>query len=151
MGPPPQKANEGDRSERPDAGGVPFTCAHTTKGVFTDSGYASALASVCQKSALGGQGDSSKLTTLAAPEELDARTIYSDEGSIHGAELDTYKVELVDNLVNRVRQFEPGPDSLESVFEAMPSLMRAFALELGRPGSTKVQRDVMYFVHKYRQ
>jgi len=130
---------------------VPFTCAHTTKGVFTDSGYASALASVCQKSALGGQGDSSKLTTLAAPEELDARTIYSDEGSIHGAELDTYKVELVDNLVNRVRQFEPGPDSLESVFEAMPSLMRAFALELGRPGSTKVQRDVMYFVHKYRQ
>lgn len=53
--------------------------------------------------------------------------------------------------MNRVRHLEADPETLESIFEAMPTLMKSLVLGLGRPGSTKAQRDVMYFVHKYRK
>ncbi|KAM7224237.1 hypothetical protein V8F06_000018 [Rhypophila decipiens] len=49
-----------------------------------------------------------------------------------------------------MRQFRSEPETLEKVFEALPLLLRSFALQLGQPGSSKAQRDVMYFVHKYR-
>ncbi|KAK4448373.1 hypothetical protein QBC34DRAFT_327770 [Podospora aff. communis PSN243] len=84
-------------------------------------------------------------------EKLDVRAVYSDEGSVNGAELDTYKVELVDNLVKNVRLVQAEPEALEGIFVELPSLLKAFALTLGQPGSTKIERDVMYFIHKYRE
>jgi hypothetical protein len=114
-------------------------------GAFTDSGYASASAPLCEKSVEETRKDDPK------QEELDTRTVYSDEGSINGAELDTYKAELVDNLVKNVRLFQAESEVLEDIFAGLPSLLKAFALSLGQPGSTKVQKDVMYFIHKYRE
>jgi len=86
----------------------------------------------------------------AIADPCDTATIYSDEGSIQGAELDTYKSELADNLANKVRQLGADAEALEGLVETLPSLFKAFALRLGQPGSTKTQKDVMYFVYKYR-
>lgn len=134
-----------------DVWSVPLMDAHTIHGASMDSGYATASVRECQNGTLDTQDGDSKVLTSIEVGECDGKTVYSDEGSIAGAELDTYKVELVDNLVNWVRQLEPGPETLESICEVMPMLMKSFALRLGQPGSTKTERDVMYFIHKYRK
>ncbi|KAK4125965.1 hypothetical protein N657DRAFT_678983 [Parathielavia appendiculata] len=112
--------------------------AFTVHGESMDSGYPSAFASAGRQKESVREGNG------------DARTVYSDEGSIDGAELDAYKRELVDDLVNEARRLEAEPEALEKVFDAMPPLLKPFALALGQFGSTQAQRDVMYFVHKYR-
>lgn len=121
--------------------------AFTVYGASMDSGYVSACQ---QKDADPAQDDQSKPVMSVEAADCDARTVYSDEGSIGRAELDTYKSELVDDLVNHVRALDAEPEVLERVFGAMPELMRSFALTLGQSGSTQAQRDVMYFVHRYR-
>ncbi|KAK4095834.1 hypothetical protein N658DRAFT_437414 [Parathielavia hyrcaniae] len=121
------------------------------KDAFTDSGYASALApSRQQKDANPAQDDTSKPVVSTAVDDCDTRTVYSDEGSIGGAELDAYKGEFVDDLVSKARRLGAEPEALDKIFEAMPQWMESFALALGQTGSTQAQRDVMYFVHKYR-
>lgn len=103
-----------------------------------DSGYGSELPEACT--------NLSYLTAVSC----DIRPVYSGQGGVSGPELDTYKSDLVDSLVNNVRRFQADSESLERIFEAMPELLRSFALALGQPGSTPAQRDVMYFIHKYR-
>jgi hypothetical protein len=124
--------------------------SHTVHGPATDSGYASA--SLCQKSVANVHDADLNSSTLVATETCDAGTVYSGEGSISGdPELDAYQSELVDDLVNKMREFETEPETLASIFEQLPLRLKCFALRLGQPGSSKAERDVMYFVHKYRR
>lgn len=81
-----------------DIGSAPLMDAHTTHVASMDSGYATASVPACQRSSVGTQDDNPKLPASTAIDECDARTVYSDQGSIVGGELDTYKVELVNNL-----------------------------------------------------
>ncbi|KAK0751264.1 hypothetical protein B0T18DRAFT_319853 [Schizothecium vesticola] len=124
------------------------TDTYTVNGASVDSGYVSAIASGLHSS--GSMADPGSMAPVAE-EEFDAQTVYSDGASINGQELEVYKAELVDNLVREVRKLDASPDALERIFDALPALIKSFALQLGQPGSTKEQRDVMYFVHKYRQ
>ena len=133
-----------------EVGALPPADAYTVHGNSMDSGYVSALASGCQKDALIRQDDIPETTEPTDVEACEVATLYSDEGSISGAELTAYKSELVDHLAEQVRKLGMVPETLETIFEDLPSLMKAFALKLGQPGSTKAERDVMYFVHKHR-
>ena len=112
----------------------------TVHGGLTDSGYASACLAAYHL-------DTGPPTLV---DQSEVRTIYSDEGSIEGTELDAYKMELADSLASKVRQLGQDPKTLRRLSEILPALLKAFALRLGQPRSTKNQRDVMYFVHKYR-
>jgi hypothetical protein len=94
--------------------------------------------------------EGSNSATTVTTDDYDAKTMYSAEGSLGGMGLDRYKSELVDDLVNKMCQFEAEPETLEKVFEMLPLLLKSFALRLGQSGSSKAQRDVMYFVHKSR-
>jgi hypothetical protein len=124
--------------------------SYTVAGNSMDSGYASGVALAGQKDDTH-QQDTSLESDLTVIKEWDTRTMYSDEGSISGADVTIYKVELVDNLVAKVRELGAGEESLDRMLEALPSLLKALALKLGQPGSSKSQRDVMYFIHRYRQ
>ena len=126
-----------------------FTDFRVVHGTHTDSGYASACNPLCRGSA-GGELNTSKLVTTAEADESDARTVYSEEGSLGSIELDTYKSDLVSDLVNKMSQFKAKPEELEKGFDALPQLLQSFALRLGQSGSSKAERDVMYFVHKHR-
>jgi len=149
--PEPLEADHESLPVLPDVGALPLADVYTVHGNSMDSGYVSALVSGYQKDTLGSRMEILETAESSEVESCDATTVYSDEGSISGAELDVYKSELVDSLVEQVRKVGLGSESLEVIFEDLPSHMKAFALRLGQPGSSKAERDVMYFVHKYRQ
>jgi len=116
-----------------------------------DSGYVSALASNYEKGVSNIRNDILASTVRVEAEDCDAGTVYSQEGSITGDKLDIYKSELVDGLVEQIGKLQTTPEILERIFKELPLLLKQFALRLGQPGSSKAERDVMYFVHKYRQ
>lgn len=124
--------------------------SHTAAGNSMDSGYGSAVALAGQKDDTHHQ-DTGLESDLTDIKEWDKRTMYSGEGSISGADVTIYKVELADNLVAKVHELGAGGESLDRMVGVLPSLLKALALKLGQPGSSKSQRDVMYFLHKYRQ
>ncbi|KAK0614458.1 hypothetical protein B0T14DRAFT_606748 [Immersiella caudata] len=124
--------------------------AYTVHGRSIDSGYASALASDQQKSGLGSHTTILESVEAAEIEPDGAEAVYSDEGSVTGAELEGYKSDLVNDLVGHIRGLGADTELLGLILHQLPSLIRSFALKLGQPGSMKSQRDVMYFLHKYR-
>lgn len=142
FGPPPPEQPYHTKTD-PTVG---LVGSHTVAGNSMDSGYASAVALAEQK-----HQDTGLESDLTVIKEWDTRTMYSDEGSINGADVNIYKVELVDNLVAKVHELGAGGESLDRMVGVLPSLLKALALKLGQPGSSQSQRDVMYFVHKYRQ
>jgi len=129
----------------------PIFDAYTPHGHSVDSGYASALASCHQKSGDGSQIEILESIEGAEIETETAETVYSDEGSVTGTELEGYKSDLVDNLVEHSRGLGADPEQLALIFQQLPSWIKALALKLGQLGSTKTERDVMYFLHRYRQ
>ena len=117
-----------------------------------DFGYASAFATASQKALSTSRLQQTNINFMTTPDDRDdAETVCSDGSlSVDEADLADYKAELVDDLASKVRKLDASPDALERMFAALPSLMRSFALKLGQPGSIQAERDVMYFVHKYR-
>jgi len=137
---------------RPDGSSLPpLLDAYTIHSNSMDSGYVSALASNYEKGVSNIRNDILASTVRVEAEDCDAGTVYSQEGSITGDKLDIYKSELVDGLVEQIRKLQTTPEILERIFKELPLLLKQFALRLGQPGSSKAERDVMYFVHKYRQ
>ncbi|KAK3386037.1 hypothetical protein B0H63DRAFT_523362 [Podospora didyma] len=119
----------------------PMPNAQTVHESSTDSGYLSALATGSDAQ------QTEKHESRAVVEEWDIETVYSDPGSTGDPDLNVYKLELVDSLVHQVTRLDASPETLERVFEVLPSLLKSLALKLGQPGSTKAQRDVIYFLY----
>ncbi|PLN75622.1 hypothetical protein BDW42DRAFT_199323 [Aspergillus taichungensis] len=58
--------------------------------------------------------------------------------------------ELANDLVHVVEPYKENDDVLRHVFEALPELLRAFALTLGHSSSGRMQRETMVFIHRHR-
>ncbi|RSL61850.1 hypothetical protein CEP53_004930 [Fusarium sp. AF-6] len=120
----------------------------------TDSGYAS----VGKDTEPTSVGDSTSRQQLAkfdphlphSRDEDDAATVYSVAASVPENDMETYKSELSDAIIKALRPHVSDAEQLESVTSHLPLLLQSFALRLGCPGSGKAEREVMYFVHKYR-
>ncbi|KAK3379222.1 hypothetical protein B0T24DRAFT_694793 [Lasiosphaeria ovina] len=101
-------------AERDAAAPLPAVDAYTVHGNSVDSGYVSALAPGSRKGALDSAQDgilqTIETTELAA---CDTETVYSNEGSVTGEELDAYKSELVDSLVGQ-DESNPEPERVDS-------------------------------------
>ncbi|PKY06683.1 hypothetical protein P168DRAFT_232537 [Aspergillus campestris IBT 28561] len=82
-------------------------------------------------------------------EEDDAESIYSDTSSASNM-TKGYIDELANDLVHVVEPYKENDDVLPHVFEALPELLRAFALTLGHSSSSRTQRDMMVFIHRHR-
>ncbi|KAK4100298.1 hypothetical protein N658DRAFT_559776 [Parathielavia hyrcaniae] len=110
------------------------------KDAFTDSGYASALApSRRQKDDNPAHDDTFKPVMSVAAEDCDAQTVYSDEGSIGGAELDATRAIVppaqgVNAGALRGRHDAgPGTDPVDS--EITSSRISEWLVGLGEPGA----------------
>ncbi|KAH7022527.1 hypothetical protein EDB80DRAFT_694949 [Ilyonectria destructans] len=121
---------------------------------FTDSGYASV-----RRDAGPMSDEKTILTQLAVePDSTESRnedtndtaTVYSIAWSVPEDELDTYKSELSEAILKNLRRHVPDVELLESLATVLPSSLKSFALRLGCPGSSKAEKEVMYFVHKHR-
>ncbi|KAJ4258805.1 hypothetical protein NW762_007892 [Fusarium torreyae] len=79
----------------------------------------------------------------------DAATTYSVALSLAEEDINTYKAELSETIFNNVRQNDPTVESLEALGEALPSLLRCFALRLGSPGSSKTEKEIMDIANRF--
>ncbi|KAH8736710.1 hypothetical protein BGZ61DRAFT_1503 [Ilyonectria robusta] len=121
---------------------------------FTDSGYASVGRDAGPMS-----DEKTILTQLAVEPDStksrnedmdDTATVYSIAWSVPEDELDTYKSELSEAILKNLRRHVSDVELLESLATILPSSLKSFALRLGCPGSSKAEKEVMYFVHKHR-
>ncbi|KAK4452767.1 hypothetical protein QBC34DRAFT_345840 [Podospora aff. communis PSN243] len=58
---------------------------------------------------------------------------------------------LADFVASETAKSDKAPQSVEILRCSLPRLLRAFALRLGCVGSSKTEREVMFFVHKHRK
>jgi hypothetical protein len=62
-----------------------------------------------------------------------------------------YITKLAAELFYTVKSYHSDRKTLRRISEILPDLLRAFALKLGHKAQIQMQRDVSYFVHKYRE
>lgn len=121
---------------------------------WTDSGYASRGKHTAPTSL----GDSSPKQQRTEPEfhrqydddEDEVATVYSVATSVPEDDLETYKSELSEAIIKAVLPHVSDAEQLESLTSLLPNLLQSFALRLGCPGSSKAEKEIMYFVHKHR-
>ncbi|KAM0427797.1 hypothetical protein ACHAPT_007254 [Fusarium lateritium] len=132
--------------------GSPTDLACTEQWI--DSGYASLSEDTAPTSA--GNSTSKQQpanrgsSQLGNDDEDDASTVYSAADSVPEDELETYKSELSEAILKAVLPHVSDAELLESLASLLPALLQSFALRLGCPGSSKAEREIMYFVHKHR-
>ena len=123
--------------------------------LLTDSGYASVKGDI--RPTFKDETGQVLLSTAHDPSRLpiddseDAATTYSVAWSVPEEELDTYKLELSESIHKNICRHVPDPELLKTLTSALPSFLRSFALRLGAPGSSKAEKEVMYFVHMHRK
>ncbi|KAL4951427.1 hypothetical protein BDW69DRAFT_186424 [Aspergillus filifer] len=129
-----------------------------------DSGYASSMSRArgnCETSnkeqhpedvKISVDGMSSEAVTMDTDvrEESETESIYSDVSAISDSKMG-YLSELADELVNVVQPYQFDEDVMRKVSNALPALLKAFALSLGHGQSTAMHREAMVFIHKYRR
>ncbi len=123
---------------------------HTNFGPFTDSGYASLERYSGAPERNISLPQCSPGTENSSGKDDDAVTVYSATWSISENELDMYKSELVDTILDSIRSTSPDAKLVKPLSDSLPALLKAFALRLGCVGSSKAEREVMYFVHRHR-
>ncbi|CAH0047215.1 unnamed protein product [Clonostachys solani] len=114
----------------------------------TDSGYGSQLATGSQKGLIESHAVDAQYETDAGFDGT--ATEYSDTSSVATWKKESYIEEFVDDLVARVRELQPDEETLDRISALLPDLLKAFALRVGYNAPSRMHRDVMYFIHKYR-
>ncbi|KAH6842651.1 hypothetical protein B0I37DRAFT_201108 [Chaetomium sp. MPI-CAGE-AT-0009] len=112
---------------------LPEYCAHT------DSGYASV----------------GRVAEPQGKEDVeDSATVYSVANSISRDEMEMYTSLFAEALADFVSSETQGAGKdwvlVRAIGASLPELLRAFSLRLGCAGSSNVEREVMYFIHKHR-
>lgn len=115
--------------------------SHEVKGVL--SGIPVVEGSLSVPDNADGAGDSTAVT--------DDASVYTSNGSVASETRDTYAEVLVDDLVESVLDCPMSPENTNKVSEALPGLLKTFALSLGHCPPSQMHRDVMLFIRKYRE
>ena len=113
----------------------------------TDSGYAS-LGRVAEP-----QAKEDVLNNVPNDTE-DSATVYSVANSVSQDDMEMYTSQFAEALADFVSSAtqNAGEDAalVQAAGASLPELLRAFSLRLGSAGSSKAEREVMYFIHKHR-
>lgn len=135
---------------------------------FTDSGYASSkyetskevsveakfvqqTADVHATSAMDQSNAAYIVENLDAVEVDEVRSMYSDISSVPDAKNEKLVVELAEELSKAIRPYQPNEQAMHRIFQILPDLLKAFALNVGGSTASQMHRDVMVFIHKYRR
>ncbi|KAI0402500.1 hypothetical protein F4802DRAFT_575304 [Xylaria palmicola] len=81
----------------------------------------------------------------------DNETVYSEVAGSSGMRTESYVEALADDLFVKVRGEQISPQMLGKLSEALPTLLKTVALNIGYKNRTQIQRDVMIFIHKQRE
>ncbi|CAH0044839.1 unnamed protein product [Clonostachys solani] len=113
----------------------------------TDSGYASAF----RGNKFGDPTTDSSFQESANQciDDTDT-TIYSDASDTTFSRRECYISELASHLASETRSLRLSQETQTRVSEALPELLRVFALKIGHEACDKMHRGVMAFVHKGR-
>lgn len=147
---------------------------------FTDSGYASSKGGLLDQVKGGAniasreQAINSELVlsrataaegSLSIPDNTDeaeysasvveSTSVYTSNSSVASELKDAYTEALVDELLESVLDCLVGPENVEQISEqiseALPELLKNFALSIGFCPPGPMHRNVMVFIHKYRE
>ena len=107
-----------------------------------------------------GTGAGSHLSNVQATEKVvveqnrqefdDARTEYSDLSTTQTI-VSNYVEELAQDLSYLLDDSDYESEMVEELCVSLPVLLQRFALNIGHESDTKEAREVMYYVHRYRQ
>jgi hypothetical protein len=123
------------------------------KAPLTDSGYASIPNPFSTSNVLHSSEQSQLpanaelLTAMNEKDREDVRTIYSAATTIGSACAQTYISELCTDIYDEIGPildanfWNPLPD-------ALPWIIKAFAINISYESTAKVNQDIMYFIHK---
>jgi hypothetical protein len=81
----------------------------------------------------------------------DTETVYSDVSSLIDQKVDSYASALAGDIIKRLKVEDLDSSATEILCSALPRLLRAFATKLGYEAPSQTHRDVMFFIHKYRE
>jgi hypothetical protein len=78
-----------------------------------------------------------------------ADTVYSksESSNLHDK---GYVIDIAAALYESIDWLNLDIPTLKRVSELLPDLLRTFAIKVGYSADTQIQRDIAYFVHKYR-
>jgi hypothetical protein len=147
---PPQGVGHPPNLDRPS--NIPFPLERS-EVPFTDSGYAS-LPKLNHRTNMAPAFDKLKCpantefsTTVTDTDREDANTIYSAATTVGPARAQHYIAQLCSDIYNKLGQcFD---DRLwNTLSEALPELIKAFAIKIGYDSSALVNQEIMYFLHK---
>jgi len=85
-----------------------------------------------------------------SPADHDTMAAFSSASSIPANDLDTWETELPEKLYKDLRLIDPAIDFVGRLGDAVPPLLRSFALRLGSIGSSKAEREIMLFIYTHR-
>ncbi|RBR24683.1 uncharacterized protein FIESC28_02456 [Fusarium coffeatum] len=78
------------------------------------------------------------------------RATFPGASNMSATELDDLKSELPERLYSDLCLIDPAFNTVATLRDAIPSLLRSFAIRLGSHGSSKVPMEIMLFVYKSR-
>lgn len=134
---------------------------------FSDSGYASMPRDQIRKTGIlqneaASQESCNKLAELGpninslleesvsvSIEETDDRTEYSAATSLSDSRIEGLVSQLADQLIGEAYLDGLDERSMETVFSVLQDSLKIFALKVGLNAQSQVQRDIMYYTHKY--
>lgn len=79
--------------------------------------------------------------------DADDRTEYSAATSLGDSRIEGLVSQLADQLIGEV--FLNDERSTKTVFSTLQDLLKNFALKIGFNAQSQIQRDIMYYTHKY--
>ncbi|KAF5682797.1 ankyrin protein 3 [Fusarium denticulatum] len=81
----------------------------------------------------------------------DTRTEYSTTSSTNFPDQDTYIEKFAHHMASHTRAFSADQDTQARISAVLPSLLKAFALQVGHQNHTPLNRMTMAFVHRHRR
>ncbi|KAI1879200.1 hypothetical protein JX265_002154 [Neoarthrinium moseri] len=84
-------------------------------------------------------------------EQDEGRTEYTSDGDLSESLINGYAVVIAKNLFGRVGRDALSRNKADQVIDALPGLLKALALKIGYQAPQQPHRDVMVFIHRYRQ
>lgn len=83
----------------------------------------------------------------------DTDSVYTEDPNIRPSKREAYISLLVDDLLCKALSLTEKPDegSIGRIYEALPDLLKTFAMKVGSSDSLQIHRDVMVFVRKNRR
>lgn len=82
-------------------------------------------------------------------DDVDDRTEYSAATSLADSRIERLVSQLADQLIGEVCLDGLDEQSMKTVFSTFQGLLKSFALKIGFNAQSQIQRDIMYYTHKY--